>query len=186
MKRILGVSLVFILTFAWAGVAGAQDSDPVYESLIQYFEGEIDLETLEDRLEEIITQPAAFSQAHHQLGDNYTQPTTCGGKPNPMHEAHRRDPWAAFLSSRPYQTVYCYVPTGQWVTGRIAQAGVDYAREDQLIAPGDAEHDDSCIYRNDEGEPRPAYQWDPETQTFTEIHGAHWDPIAQQCRQRYG
>ena len=50
--------------------------------------------------------PTHFSQAHHELGDNYTQGETCGGKPNPQQEAFRQNPKAAFFGGGPYQTVY--------------------------------------------------------------------------------
>ena len=128
--------------------------------------------------------PPAFSQAHHELGDNYVGGETCGGKPNPQQEAFRQNPKAAFASGGPYQTVYCNTATGQWVTGRIAKAGVDYARDDQLEPPSEA---NGCLYD------KPSYQAQTDsdgnlvknadgTYVYKRFIGAYWDPIAEVCR----
>ena len=113
------------------------------------------------------------------MGDNYTQGETCGGKPNPQQEAFRQNPKAAFFGGGPYQTVYCDQTTGQWVGGRIAKAGVDYARDDQLIAPGQTGYNEQCRYDKPGFEP----QWNADgTVTYKRLIGTYWDPIAQVCR----
>ena len=72
MKRILGASLVFLLTFS-GGVAGAQTNDPDdYESLSQYFQGDIDKATLEDRLRD--PNPVPIPQPGGATGSSGTVP----------------------------------------------------------------------------------------------------------------
>ncbi len=198
MKRIIGVSLAILLAFAALGgasVADANDSDK-YDALIRYFHGEIDRDQLEAALADPApggSPPALFSQTLGELGDDYAHATTCGGTPNPLHEAFYRDPlgtnWPA------WETVYCDLETGEWVTGRIPQPGVDFAWDHQLISPGDPGYSDTCFYTNSAGERITAYRAvknaDGTLQTDSEgnviyypHHGARWDPIAQMCTQR--
>ena len=137
--------------------------------------------------------PPSFTQTLGQLGNDYSWASLCGGTPNPREEAFRRDP----LGTRwdPYETVYCNETTGEWVTGRIPQPGVDFAWDHQLIAPGAPGYDESCYFTNADGDRTPLAKsvTNPDgswarnsdgSRIFTFIHGAHWDPIANRCVQR--
>ena len=133
------------------------------------------------------TPPPPFTQTHGELGptfggDRITQSTTCGGKPHPVHEAFRRDPLGTDWSYA--DSVFCNESTGQWVTGRPYQAGVDYARDDQLEPPSEA---NGCLYD------KPSYQAQTDadgnllknadgTYVYKRYIGAYWDPLAGVCK----
>lgn len=79
--------------------------------------------------------------------------------------------------------------------GQGPQAGVDYARDDQLIPPGASNHNQDCLYRNSDGDLTPlaisvtnpdgSWARNPDgSRIFIFIHGGHWDPIAQRCVQK--
>ena len=130
--------------------------------------------------------PEPFTQTHRQLAESHggasiTQSTTCGGKPHPVHEEFRRDPLGTDWSYA--DSVFCNESTGQWVTGRPYQVGVDFSRTEDLIAPGDGNYPDKCRYTNDDGDPRPGYRHNADG-TVTVIHGANYDPLADVCTQR--
>ena len=141
--------------------------------------------------------PAAFSQTLKQLseaGRDVAQSTyECGGRPNPKLEAFYRDPLGFNWNSG--ETLYCDLSTGQWVPGRVPQAGVDFARDDQLIAPGASGYNEACYFTDAEGNRTPLARsvTNPDgswarnsdgSRIFIITEGAHWDPIAQQCVQR--
>ena len=194
MKRIAVVfaTLFVLLAVAVIGRVPAVEADEVYEALIQYFHGEID----KSQLESILAPPPpatatpAFTQTLGELGDSHADATTCGGKPHPIHEAFQRDPLGTDWEA--YEAVYCNLETGQWVTGRVPRAGVDYARDDQLIGHGAAGYNATCYYTNSAGERAPVYQTrltaDGELErnadgsiAYNVYHGSLWDPIAQRC-----
>lgn len=200
MKRVLGVTLALVLAAFAATVsvapADASDPDATFDALVRYFLGEIDRDQLEAALAPQPPDPgpgAAFSQALHELGDDYAQATHCGDTPDPRYEAFLRDPLGTDWDA--YETVYCNLETGEWVTGRVPRAGVDYAWDHQLIGPGEPGYDPSCYYTNSAGERAPAYQvqLNPDgtiqrnadgSVVFIAFHGGLWDPIARQCQQR--
>ena len=141
--------------------------------------------------------PPAFTQTLKQLseaGANVAQSTyECGGKPNPKLEAFYRDPLGTNWNTG--ETLYCDLSTGEWVSGRTPQAGVDYGGPDDLIAPGEAGYNASCYYTNANGDRTPLARsvTNPDgswarnsdgSRIFIIIEGANWDPIAQQCTGR--
>lgn len=98
---------------------------------------------------------------------------TCGGERQP---ALKGDDLGKFF--------WACTPDNQWVPVRLPQPGVDYSRDEDLVRPGQPGYDDRCLYRDEDGTPRPAYRTDPATGQRIAIHGNNWDPIAEQCRGR--
>ena len=90
----------------------------------------------------------------------------------------------------------------QWVPVKRPQPGVDYTRDHQLVRPGGTDYNEDCRYKDDQGNPTPAFRADfhphdhPNPQLRgkpvringvvqgTTIHGANWDPLAQTCTTR--
>ena len=118
---------------------------------------------------------APTSRTIRQWGSNFTQSTTCGGKPNPIHEAFRRDPLGTDWSQA--DRIFCNESTGQWVVGRAYQQGVDFSRTEDLITPSDSRYPAKCRYD------KPGYRHNADG-TVTVIHGANYDPLADVCTQR--
>ncbi len=124
---------------------------------------------------QVPTPPPAFTQTLGDLGDDYTWATYCGGNLHPIREAFQRDPLGTNWNA--YHTFYCHEATGQWVSGRIPEPGVDFAWDHQLIGVGEPGYDEKCRYS------KPGYMHHGDG-TYTVIHGANYDPIADRCTQR--
>ena len=129
-----------------------------------------------------------------EAGQNVAQSTyTCGGKPNPRLEAFYKDPLGTNWNHD--EMLYCDLSTGEWVTGRRPQPGVDYARDDQLIAPGATGYNPACYFTDANGNRTPlaigvknadgSWARNPDgSRIFIVIEGGHWDPIAERCIRR--
>ena len=110
---------------------------------------------------------------------------SCGGRPQPgLHDNDFGDFFWACNGDN------------QWVPVRRPKPGVDYSHDNDLIRPdpnqnvgrSDPDGDDDgvpdaakCLYRDEDGNLAPVSRRNPDG-TWTTIHGANWDPLAQQCR----
>ena len=193
-----GADVRILITLSNAEDAGGATSWSIGDTLnVRPFASTGAFNTSTDSLKLALTGYAEIPPAQRTLsqwGDNYAQSTyECGGKPNPKIEAFYKDPLGFNWNSG--ETLYCDLSTGKWVPGRNPQAGVDYARDDQLIAPGASGYNDSCYFTDAEGNrttlaksvTNPDGSWarrSDGSRIFIIIQGAHWDPIAQRCVQR--
>ena len=117
-----------------------------------------------------------FTAALHQLGDDYSQASTCGGTDDPHDVGFRADPLG--YQRDPYHIYYCHEPSGEWIPGRIAREGVDFAAPHQLITPGSPGYNDRCLFRDADGNLEPVYS---RGQSYV---GHNWDPISQTCTSK--
>ena len=121
-------------------------------------------------------------------GGNYVYALECGGTEYPPHAAFRANPKGGG-GVGPYDTYFCNLDTGKWVTGRHYQMGVDYSRTEDLISVGDDDYNEKCRYS------KPGYQVITDENgnyvrdangnlQYKVYRGANYDPITGGCTQR--